>query len=302
MKKFLLYFCSCIISYCLIMGLIHFVWVKATPKRLEQNFISSDISTVVLGSSNGGCSWVDYLIPHSRNFCGLARTMNGCYNTLKWIVEYNEHQIDTVLLCANLQGILYQNGELSFSKDEESVSLLSYDEFFQYSKRSPEYWKWIFTSFPYAYFHQKSFDSGYYRNDAYRMNDPALYKRVNNVLSLVGGDKYGFTEAKIRELCPAQIYYLKKIVQYCQDQNKTLIILCPPVAELPELIDDKGYRDLLRSELSENGLIADYSRFQFPDSTYYADLEHLNHKGATYFSNYIACNGLDLRTIADYCE
>ena len=68
------------------------------------------------------------------------------------------------------------------------------------------------------------------------------------------------------------------------------------------MIDDSGYRQLIRAELGDSALIADYSRFEFPDSTYYGDLEHLNSRGAKYFSNHIAREGLRLQYAVDYCN
>lgn len=48
------------------------------------------------------------------------------------------------------------------------------------------------------------------------------------------------------------------------------------------MIDDNGYLSLLRSELGDSLLIADYARFEFPDSSYFGDLEHLNHRGGAF--------------------
>ena len=57
--------------------------------------------------------------------------------------------------------------------------------------------------------------------------------------------------------------------------------------EIPDRVNDWGYRELIREELGDSTLVADYSRFVFPDDSYYGDLEHLNRKGATYFSEHI---------------
>lgn len=302
MRKFIRAFLICCLSFCFIMAALHIIWVKTAPQRMQRNFIPRDVHTVVLGPSNGACSWIDELIPHSKNYCALARSMNGCYNTLKWIVEYNVHQIDTVILCASLPAFLYQHGDLGFSIYEEEVSLLDYADFFSYAKKSPDYWKSFFTSFPYAYFHQSSFDSGYFKVEWSKMNDPDLYRRVNEILDLVDSDKYGFTETVIRRECAAQVYYFEKIVSYCKQKEKILTILCPPVAKIPDLIDEKGYKSFILSELGDSSIIADYSRFALPDSTYYGDLMHLNHKGATVFSEDVAHNGLQYEYLVDYCN
>ena len=65
------------------------------------------------------------------------------------------------------------------------------------------------------------------------------------------------------------------------------------------MASDKGYRQLLCSELGDSTLVADYSRFKVPDSTYFRDPEHLNTKGAQYFGEHIAREGLQLQYAID---
>ena len=75
-----------------------------------------------------------------------------------------------------------------------------------------------------------------------------------------------------------------------------------PRIQQAQTTSHSGYRQLIRAELGDSALIADYSRFEFPDSTYYGDLEHLNSRGAKYFSNHIAREGLRLQYAVDYCN
>lgn len=84
--------------------------------------------------------------------------------------------------------------------------------------------------------------------------------------------------------------------------DSDFIVVFQSTHKIPDMIDDSGYRQLIRAELGDSALIADYSRFEFPDSTYYGDLEHLNFRGARYFSKHIAKNGLELKYAIDYCK
>ena len=68
------------------------------------------------------------------------------------------------------------------------------------------------------------------------------------------------------------------------------------------MVSDKGYRQLICSELGDSTLVAEYTRFEVPDSTYYRDLEHLNTKGALYFGEHIVRDGLQLQYAVDYCK
>ena len=110
------------------------------------------------------------------------------------------------------------------------------------------------------------------------------------------------SEQYIRDHYKYQVDFLREIGNYCRENHKVLIILSPPIYKIPDMIDDSGYRQLIRAELGDSALIADYSRFEFPDTTYYGDLEHLNFRGAEYFSKHIAKNGLELKYAIDYCK
>ena len=67
-------------------------------------------------------------------------------------------------------------------------------------------------------------------------------------------------------------------------------------------MSDEGYRKLICSALGDSTLVAEYSRFVVPDSTYYGDLEHLNTKGAIYFAEHVVRDGLQLQYAIDYCN
>lgn len=82
-----------------------------------------------------------------------------------------------------------------------------------------------------------------------------------------------------------------------------MVVLNTPIYKtLGVFLDDDGYKKLILSELGDSTLIADYICFEFPDDSYYGDVEHLNKKGAEYFSSYIAKNGVSFQYLVDYCK
>ena len=301
MRKFILLFCLFWCLYSIFIGSFRLYWIKTAPNYLKHDFIDSNIHSVVLGASTGACAWNDDLIPHSYNFCASGTNLSSCYNKLRWITEYNEYQVDTVLLCACLVSFVHQNdGALDFTRAEED-NIIDYKAFFSYFKSNPEYWFHFFTSFPILYLDVEKFRGGYIYTVRDKLDNPNLYNQINGVISFAGGRK-GLTKHFLKSHCKYQLDYLRKIRDYCMKHNKTLIILSTPIFKIPDMIDYAGYHDLLREELGDSALVADYSRFEFPDTTCYADLEHLNYRGAEYFSKHIAREGLKLQYAIDYCR
>lgn len=289
-------------SFFCVIGLIRFVWIKTFPLHVAKIPIEDSINSIVLGPSNGEFAWNDSIIPHSRNLCGTANSLGACNNTLKMI---NVENVDTVLLCASIVAILYQSDKQMINAlenlQEERKNVLNYPTFFDFFKDKVEYWKYALTTFPSTNLYNDVGIDGYQLSDRNRLNHPSLFNRVNNLKNEAGG-KYGFTEKYIRDHCKFQIGSLLNIKKFCDENHKTLVILSTPIYKWNDIIDDSGYRQLIRAELGDSTLIADYSKFNFPDSTYYGDLEHLNSKGAKYWSEHIARNGLKLQFAVDYCK
>ena len=301
MRKFLLVFCSFWFLYFCMIGSIRFYWIKSAPRMLNQDFISSDIHSVVLGASTGACAWNDTLIPHSRNYCDAGTSLASSYNKLKWITEYNREQVDTILLCACLVSFINQNDNSLDIARQESDNILEYGTYFNYFKYRPAYWINFFTSFSVLNLDVTKFRGGYTYIIRDKLDNPNLYNQINGVINYAGG-RDGLTTEFLKTHCKYQLDYLRRIRDYCKEHNKTLVILSTPIFKIPDMIDYSGYNKLIQEELGDSALIADYTQFEFPDSTYYGDLEHLNYRGAEYFSKHIAKNGIELRYAIDYCK
>ena len=303
MRRFLKLICIFCFLYCGIILSVRAFWIYNAPSYLNRNFINHDIHTIVLGPSNGATAWNDSLIPHSRNFCEWGDSHATCYNKLRWISEYNDTQVDTIVLCASYVSFLYKPDSCLQSYVEERNSILGYKRFYDYFKYKVDYWKLVFTSFPVLNLNLKEFRGGYSYLVRERLNHPMVADGINKVLKQMREDDQDeISEQYLRDHYKYQVDFLREIGNYCRGHHKVLIILSPPIYKIPDMIDDSGYRQLIRAELGDSALIADYSRFEFPDSTYYGDLEHLNFRGARYFSKHIAKNGLELKYAINYCK
>lgn len=274
---------------------VRLVWIDHTVKTIPKNVLTGDIHTIVIGASNGECAWNDSILPRTRNLCYSGFTNAAIYNSLRWAVEYNDAPIDTVLLCINVPSLLYFEdsiiGKSIWVHKEEQVSLFDYPSFFDTYRRFPDYWKLI-TNLDFLWVPEKTTPYGEYRSlIRNELNNPHLYDAARDAISRIGG-KNGFTEEYIRNNCKIQVEFFQRIIRYCQDKQLVLHIICTPLYRVPDLIDDKGFYNFLSAELDKDSMIADYTRFPMPDSTYFGDLEHLNRKGARYFSESVKRNGL----------
>ena len=309
MKRFLKLFCFFWLFLLLAIGCIRIVWILVTPHIMKRNVLDEEIHTVVLGGSVGMTDWNDSIIPNSKNLCTSAGTFGGALNNLKWATEFNENKPDTVILSAGLLSLVYFYDEVDLpfvllKAKEEKRNVLTYPVFFDNYKPYLDYWKYILVSFPYNNFDAfKGVEGGFSAGNNNEINNPVAYDHINTVIerSKEYGDQGLLSEAYLMTHFNYQINNLRKIKEYCDAHLQTLIILNTPLYKIPDMVNDNGYRQLICSELGDSTLVAEYTRFDVPDSTYYRDLEHLNVKGALYFGEHIAREGLQLQYAIDYC-
>jgi len=310
MKRFIKLFCFFWLFLILAIGCIRIAWILVTPHIMERDVLDKDIHTVVLGGSVGRTAWNDSIILGSKNLCGASMTFGGALNNLKWATEYNENKPDTVILSTGLVSMVYFYDKVDvpdalLERNEEKRNLLNYSVFLDNYKHYIEYWKYILVSFPYKNFDAyKCVDGGFNTQNLNEINNPRAYNQINTAIERAKeyDGQNVLSKEYIRTHFTYQINNLHKIKEYCDAHQQTLIILNTPMYKILDMASDKGYRQLICSELGDSTLVADYSRFKVPDSTYFRDPEHLNIKGAQYFGEHIAREGLHLQYAIDYCK
>jgi hypothetical protein len=285
-------------------------WILLTPTIMKKNVLDEEIHTIVLGGSVGRTAWNDSIILGSKNLCGAAMTFGGALNNLKWATEYNENKPDTIILSVGLVSMVYFYDKVDvpdalLEKDEEKRNILNYSVFFDNYRHYFEYWKYILVSFPYKNFDAyKGVDGGFNTQNLNEINNPLAYNQINTAIKRAKeyDDQNLLSEEYIRTHFTYQLNNLRKIKEYCDAHQQTFIILNTPIYRILDMASDEGYRQLICSELGDSTLVADYSRFKVPDSTYFRDPEHLNIKGAQYFGEHITREGLQLQYAIDYCK
>ena len=310
MRRFLKLVCFFWLFFILAIAFIRIAWILVTPLIMERNVLDKDIHTVVLGGSVGMSDWNDSIIPGSKNLCASAMTFGGALNNLKWATEFNENKPDTVILSAGLLSLVYFYDVVDIpyvllETREEKRNLLTYPDFFENCKQFKDYWEYVLVSFPYNNFDAyKGVEGGYEPNNSNEINNPIAYDHINLVIERAKeyDDQGLLSEEYLKTHFSYQINNLRKIKEYCDAHGQTLIIFNTPTYKISDMVSDESYRKLICSELGDSTLVAEYTRFEVPDSTYYRDLEHLNTKGALYFGEHVAREGLQLQYAIDYCK
>ena len=309
MRRFVKLFCFFWLFLLLAIACIRIAWILLTPTIMEKNVLDKDIHTIVLGGSVGMADWNDSIIPGSKNLCGSAMTFGGALNNLRWATEFNENKPDTVILAAGLLSLVYFYDEVDvpfvlLKTSEEKRNVLTYPVFFENYKHYLDYWKYVLVSFPYKNFDAfKGIEGGFASDNSNAINNPIAYDHINLVISRAKEyDGQGLlSEDYLKTYFTYQLNNLREIKKYCDAHQQTFIILNTPLYKISDMVSDKGYRQLICSELGDSTLVAEYTRFEVPDSTYYRDLEHLNARGALYFGEHVVREGLQIQYAIDYC-
>lgn len=281
-------------------GIVAFSWYLIrhnTDLKADDN-----VTVAVFGNSVCACSINEFFIPNWKNFACSGVDYKLEFPFIREVVRQNP-QIDTLLIgLGECNYSMYDNDSyndrddaIPFFRDFSGyVAFLGSDIFKDYSLKeimacaignnvgsyeSPRY--------GYLFIDRHNITSGEWSEAWY----DSVYANSNACPP--------YSEAKIKY--SISFDQIRNIVSWCQEQGKTVVIYNPPLYKSYKWFDPKPYKDFLRT-LGPDLLVADYTNFSFPDSTYYGDVRHVNYQGAEYLSSHIKNNGLKMTTVKDYCE
>lgn len=298
MKDFIKYLICTFLGGSIIYALLvvsSFIYRDLVKWRVDAN-----VTTVAFGNSTGETSINDALLDNMKNLCksGTPYTLNQHFIT--HVIETNP-QIRTALFCydpftyahASDKGL--QEARPSYFREYSGlVSYMGFDIFRQFNSSQ------IFSAL---------------LKSNYLLHIPRMtigYRRltINNLHhGGWGTEAYDKTYATVldrpyaetRQTQRIEQQALRYVISFCQERGVKVIILLTPMYQIDRWFGRKGYEDFL-STLDERVFIADYSTLPMPSDDYYGDVQHLNYKGATYFSEYLKQNGLQAVPIKDYLK
>ncbi|MCQ2344430.1 MAG: hypothetical protein MJ002_05855 [Paludibacteraceae bacterium] len=249
----------------------------------------------VFGNSMGECSINDTILPNFRNCCCSGMSYNMERGLLTSFLEQNP-QIDTVFLSlGEFSYVLLNNKKdtLDLAYYNSFAGYVAYDGIRVFEQGGPRevisrfmsVFNLIKPHYGYLYLVRDNLHSGKQWSTDW-FND----KYPTNV------DSLSFDEDLKNKT--RQLDAFNEIIEYCHKTNRVVVIYNPPTYQISNWIDDNNYNKFLLT--LNNVLVADYTYFELPDDSYRGDVQHLNHKGAEYFCEYIKKNGWHLETSQQY--
>ena len=292
MKKFLLNITRFIFALlgCIIVLLIT---TSIISKNLFDFNIPKQKNILVLGNSHPECAVNDSILPNVFN---LAQSGTGYfydYIKAREVLTKNSH-IDTVIIGYTYKDIAKEMDSWFAGKDKLKFKIRNYFFLFNFN----DYLS-LLKANPVEVLYQTP--------QAIWYNLYMSYKGY----SYLGGFKYlerdKLGEAKMRlenqqatpsrkEISKYQSKYLQNIYTFCNENNIVLILLNTPIHPLEEEYQKDlktSYYQFATDTLPKAILIND-SSFNLPE-TFYADLDHLNFKGAQRYSEFLKQNKFKAR-------
>jgi hypothetical protein len=293
MKKFLLKLIFfTVIMVLLISGLITFSDFLVNRSKERLLTINSDIQYVFAGNSTLECAVDDRVIKHSVNIAQAGEAYMYTYSKLKALLEANEH-IRQVFISFSYADILMEKEETWLFSDYFIVEKVQYYNYLlDRAERTL-----LFDN------NTRAYVRGVIKSAVKNLETfVKSYMRDGNLTSIpnFGGYKYlsrdkleidpglDTREDQVVRQSPYQVLYLKKISDLCRQHDVRLVLLNPPKY--------KSYNENVNNEIRQNWVdvrqsmetdsLVDLSGFLMPDSCY-ADLSHLNFRGAKVFSGYL---------------
>jgi hypothetical protein len=262
---------------------------KSVLRNGDYFSVNPDTKTIILGHSQPECGINDSLLHNVQNFSQGGESYFYTYQKLKKLVTANPQIENVVISYANNQiqermdawiwddKYLYNSyPKYHFMMEREDIMLLAKHNFGEWLMAEAKTFK------DFAWFiakNRKNYLSGGNWGGY-------LYLERGKVDSLLKTDYLEKERRDIRlKLSEANLEYLSKIVQFCNEKNIKLAFLRMPVrADMPFLKNETQYQEVKRKRFSNIALL-DFKDFPVaPDE--FGDFDHLNHKGAKRFSKY----------------
>jgi len=262
------------------------ILVLLTATYAKKTFNSNiDITKniLVLGNSHPECALNDKLMPNVFN---LAQSGSGYfydYVKAKELLNKND-QIDTLIIGYSY-GDLEEKMDSWFTDDyrikhkiRNHLFLFDFNDYLSLSKGNPQS---VLLHTPQTIFHNMKIPS-------YGFSGLGGYKNLTR--NKVKEDKKRLAKnptKKSAQLSSYQSKYLLKIYELCKAEDIKLVLLSTPVHSLKikdQQVLHATYINFAKQYLPEAILIDD-SDLALPEE-FYADLTHLNEKGANFYSEY----------------
>jgi len=254
--------------------------------------LSREVCYVFAGNSTIECAVDDSRIKHSVNIAQAGEAYMYTYVKLKALLSENE-QVKTVFLSFSFADIMMEKEESWLFGNYFIIEKVQYynhllgkpEKVLLFHKNPLAYLKGVIKSVV------KSAESVImsYRRDPNSESIPNFGGYKHLIRDRLDADPgLEMNQTQVADQSQYQIKYLRLISELCHEKSVDLILLNPPkYRSYNENVNReiKGNWMKVRQSLSADSLL-DLSAFPLPDSCY-ADLSHLNYRGARVFSDHL---------------
>lgn len=284
MKRFLL---NITLFFLIFIGLTSILWYSGNSIISSKgNFIfDKNIRYLLIGHSHPQCAVNDSLIPGLKNIANSGEGYFYNYIKLKKVLSQNQ-QINTVFIEFTNNHIdtlmdTWTWGETYTARYSFLFPFLSAEDHKLLIKNNP---KGYVTTIPDVLKSNLLHITG---NDFDFTDEIGGYRRIteNRVDSLLKGvdKKSKLSIEKEYPTSKVSLKYLKKIITLCVENDKNVFLIrSPQHPELPIKFNENHFKKIRKDSFTEVPFL-DFTDFPVK-STQFADLEHLNYKGAFSFS------------------
>ena len=283
MRKFIIN----IISFIIITTICFFIlWIILCYNRNEVLTLPEDVNIVFLGNSHIECDINDSIITNSYNFAQSNDYPEQVYCKVKLLKRSNPH-LDTIV-------VGYDNVIMEQDLSNEIPGTYSPYYYDQYSIEDISNII-AHSSFKYCVSH-------FYTPFKFSQIEHILPSSANKSINITNLKNLGGYEYLVRDKLQQHItlqkdkkahkssfdflskYFLNKTIDFCKANNMTIILLATPQHHMSK-IDTLTYKQYHQQNYKDLKFY-DFRSLQLPDSCF-GDLNHLNHKGAKIFSNFL---------------
>lgn len=285
--KSIFIFFSPILSLCLAVSIALIMVSKYVIKNSNQYFIPQNIEIIFLGDSHITFSVIDSLIPNSSNLSNLGEPYYYSFQKLKYVVK--NQNIKHVVLGVSYHNIssYYEeliNGNIStvfppkifFCLDFiEKLRVISWNRnklFFLFRELIKSVENKCYNLEPAN--NKYSFSNGFKNNLYY---EKVRTKKVKNRAH----SQFFTSQNQLQSFSYINIYYLKKIISYCKENNLKITLLTTPLHSDYLRLVPHEFRSELKEIINKNNVqLINLENLVLNDSCYAHDGDHLTLKGA----------------------
>lgn len=248
--------------------------------------LPTNTSHIVLGHSHPECAYNDSLISNFRNLAESGESYFYTYLKAKKILEHNP-SIETVFIEFTNNQIIeemndwtWDNRHLKFRYSRYSSFLQPEDKYVLLSNNFKDYVNTnaISTRDNLVRVLKSNYNfSGNMGGYAYLVRDKTD--------SLLNNRKPIERLPRAKKISEVNLLYLTKTVDLCKQHGKKVFLIRSPQHKMYEgYYNEKTYQEIIKTKFSDVDYL-DFSTFPLTNSEF-ADLDHLNHKGAKVYSEW----------------